>query len=352
MAADDDFPTAVVVLFTCVYILIFLSSVVGNSIVLSVCCKKVERRTSYLKWFIANLAVADLIFTTLTILDLIGFLWTWVGGQVSCKFQSFLVEACYTSSIMTLTLISYERHKAVVEPFNARRIAPENTHRKLIAVWIVSVLVGFPLLFAYRVEQDGSDTITCNNTAFGNLGRQIYYGLHAVCFFLVPLTYMIYAQISIFLTLRSGVFPMQNNLTATTACSDRRLHRKVAKTLAALTLAFVTCWSPFIVVRTLKYFSLTVEGYVWKASQLLILLNTALDPILYGIYGGNLKPFIQRLFRCTKFGSSIRVENISLGELQGGVNWDHTMRQDGKKTWSPLIHRQMEKYMFHELSRR
>lgn len=187
MAADDDFPTAVVVLFTCIYILVFLSPVVGNSIVLSVCCKKLERRTSYLKCFIANLVVADLTFTTLTILDLISFLWTWVGRQVSCKLESFLVDACYTASIITLALISYERHrKAVVEPFNARLTAPENTHRKLIAVWIVSVLVGFPLLFAYRTKQDGSDTITCNNTVFGNLGRQIYYGLHAVCFFLVP----------------------------------------------------------------------------------------------------------------------------------------------------------------------
>lgn len=86
---------------------------------------------------------------------------------------------------------------------------------------------------------------------------------------------MIYAQISIFLTLRYGVFNFRSKTTL------QRRRRALIDVLAALTLAFVTCWSPFVVVRTLKYSSLTVEGYVWKASQLLILLNAALEPILY-----------------------------------------------------------------------
>jgi len=63
----------------------------------------------------------------------------------------------------------------------------------------------------------------------------------------------------------------------------------------ALTIAFAICWSPFTIVRALIYFHLTDEGYVWRFSQILILSNTVLDPILYGIYGGKLKPFLKRL---------------------------------------------------------
>ena len=92
---------------------------------------------------------------------------------------------------------------------------------------------------------------------------------------------MVYVQIIIFRTLHSNVFPRQNAFTTTS--SNRGMYRKVTKTLGALTFALVMCWSPFIVVRTLTYFSyLPSKGYVWRASQAPILLNAAVNPILYG----------------------------------------------------------------------
>ena len=280
MATSDGFPTAIVVAFSCVYFLIILISIAGNSFVLYLCFKLKRPRCS-LKWFIANLAIADLAYTTLSIMDIISFLWAWIGGQISCKLQSFVIVACYTTSIMTLVVISFERLKAVVKPFNARFIAPVGALRKLIALWAGSLIIASPLLYAYQTQMDTTGTLYCTNATFGSLGRQIYYSIHAVCFFLFPLIYMIYAQKRIFLSLRSGTFPTRN---AFAVCTNR--HHKVAKILAALTVAFAICWSPFMVVRTLMYFHLADDGYVWRASQLLILLNTALDPILYG---GNLR---------------------------------------------------------------
>ena len=230
---------------------------------LSLCYKR--RGSSSLRWFIANLAIADLTFALLSILDIISFLWTWVGGQVTCKIQCFWIEACYTTSIMTLVLISFQRIKAVLHPFNARLSNAEGAKRKVVALWIGSFVVCSPLLYACQVTLDLSGQIICTNKPFGYLERQIYYSIHAVCFFIVPLMYMIYAQTAVFLALiRSSrrVF----------ATSYTNRHRKVAKTLAALTLAFIICWSPFMIVRTLMYFHLLSEGLVWRASRLSFLL--------------------------------------------------------------------------------
>ena len=149
---------------------------------------------------------------------------------------------------MTLVLISFERLRAVVEPFSTRFITPEGAHRKLIALWVSSVIIASPLLYAYQARVDYNGMVFCTNIKFGDMGRQIYYSIHAVCFFIFPLIYMIYAQKNIFLSLRSGVFPTRNALE--TACVVKR-HHKVAKILAALTVAFAICWSPFMVVRTL-----------------------------------------------------------------------------------------------------
>lgn len=146
---------------------------------------------------------------------------------------------------MTLVLISFERLQAVVEPFRARFIAKESVHRKLIAIWVSSIIIASPSLYAYEAQVDASNAVFCTNIKFGDMGRQIYYSIHAVCFFIFPLIYMIYTQRSIFLSLRSGVFTTRNALE--TVRTVQR-HHKVAITLAALTVAFAICWSPFMVV--------------------------------------------------------------------------------------------------------
>lgn len=292
MAANDGVLSIPLVVFGVTYYsLMFILSTLGNSFVLFICYKTIKRRPSSLKWFIANLAVADLTFALLSTFDLISYVWTWVGGQLSCKLQSFSIETCYTVSMTTLVLISFERLKAVVEPFSVRLSTRETVYKKLISSWVLSVVAASPLLYAYQSHADNSGAVICTNNTLGDLGRQIYYGIHAVCFFVVPLIYMIYAQSAIFLTLRSNVFLTQNTFST----SHTKRHLKAAKPLVALTIAFAICWSPFTIVRALIYFHLTDEGYVWRASQLLILSNTVLDPILYGIYGGKLKPFLKRL---------------------------------------------------------
>ena len=247
MATSGGFPIALVATFTCVYFLIFLSSIVGNSFVLWLCYKLKRQRESSLTCYIANLAIADVAFTVLTIFDLT---WTWVGGEISCKLQSFVIEACYSTSILTLVLISFERLKAVVDPLRVRLITRENMLRKLIAVRSVGAVVASPLIYAYQTQTDDTGTISCTNIVFGDLARQTYYTIHAFCFFLVPLVYMIVVQKRIFLSLRSSV---ASNTSNTIASMRYKRHYKVAKVLAALTIAFVICWSPFMVTRTLLY---------------------------------------------------------------------------------------------------
>ena len=288
-----------VVFGSCFYFVAFALSISGNCFVLRICYRK---RASSLKWFIANLAVADLTFALLSIFDVISGFWHWVGGQVSCKIQGFLIEACYTTSIMTLAVISYERVKAVVHPFNARFIDSVKASKKVVSLWIISLAIGSPLLHAYRiVREEESDKVICSNEPFGDLEKQIYYGIHGVCFFIIPLMYMVYAQSTIFRTLRSRVQRFPGQSCVNTSLTFR--HRKVAKTLTALTLAFVICWSPFMIFRTLRYFHLWYERDAWRTSQLLMLLNTGLDPILYGIYGENLslKQIFGGIVKCFSF---------------------------------------------------
>jgi len=128
---------------------------------------------------------------------------------------------------------------------------------------------------------------------------------------------MLYAQFTIFRTLRSRAqsFSGQSCLHTTLTCR----HRKVAKTLTALTLAFVICWSPFMIFRQLMYFHLSNERHVWRSAQLLVLVNSALDPILYGIYSENLssKQVLGGFVKCFGFiRTSARVRIFTTTETK------------------------------------
>ena len=300
MSANEDFPLWMEVFLVIFYSTVFIMSAVGNAWVIVTCHKNLKQRHFPLMWLVANLAVADLLFTLLTIFNVISFFWRWVGGDISCKLQGFFVEATYTTSITTLGVITFQRLKAITHPFNARMESwARKEYIKLAIIWFLCLVVCSPLVHIYRVETQENGAIVCVNTTWGNTGRQIYYSLHAAFFFAIPLCYMIRTQTVINRALRTSVVPVISN---SFIHNSSQRHRKVARTLVALTIAFVICWSPFMITRTLMYFHLASSGLVWRASQLLICLNAALDPILYGYYGENLKSAFKRVVTCNFAG--------------------------------------------------
>lgn len=294
MERSDSFSSILVVLFSGFYSFVFILSTVGNIWVLVTCYKTLKQRHSPFMWLLANLASADLCFTILTIFNSIAFLWQWVGGNITCKLQGFLIEASYTSTIITLLTISYERLKVTSNPINALvKRWPEKQYFKLIIIWSCSLLICLPLLFIYRVETQ-QNSVMCLARKRTNFFPQIFYSVHTTIFFVAPLVYMIYTQSCIFRTLRVASIPTTAFIT-----HSKQRQRKIAKTLSALTIAFVICWSPFMVIRTLIYFSLASPDFAWKMSQLLIFLNSGLDPLLYGYYGGHLTSCLRPRLTCS-----------------------------------------------------
>ena len=125
----------------------------------------------------------------------------------------------------------------------------------------------------------------------GKYWPKIFYTLHSSLSFIAPLLYMIITQTQIRRVLRSRVQTINNTLMER---EFNRRHKKVATTLVALTTAFVICWSPFMVTRTLLYYHLASYDLIWTGSQLLVCLNAAV-----GSFGRF--PFSQN-FRNFRFG--------------------------------------------------
>ncbi|RMX57803.1 hypothetical protein pdam_00006765 [Pocillopora damicornis] len=222
-------------------------------------------------------------------------IWRWVGGNVICKLHAFLFDTSYNTSITTLVVIAYLRLKAITDPFNSRSQNFSNKeYIKIVLIWCMCLVISSPTASMNKVETDEDGKLICTNTSWGSTGREIYYIVHAILFYIIPLFYMIVTQRKIFRSLRAIAIPMCNSHIINT----NQRHKKVAKTLAALSLAFFSCQSPFMIFRLLMYSNLVSPSLVWSVTQMMICLNVALDPLLYGYYGENLKSKVRRFLRC------------------------------------------------------
>ena len=306
-------------IFYCLYAVVFTLAFVGNNFALVTCYKTYKVTTSVLLCYIASLALADLMFTLLSIFDLIAFIGNgdWFGGNLVCKIQSFLIESCYTVSILTLVAISYERLKAVSSPVLAR--AQRKTERTIIlkVIWIIGVASCGPLIYAYYVKkEEETGKSLCVNENMGDIGRQIYYAIQAGLLFLLPLGFMSWAHVRIFQHLSSHA-KTRNSLTTDTR--DGLKQRKVTKMLALVTLIFFICYGPFMVIRALRYFYIYNGDEVWRLGQMMIFGQAAVNPIIYCFYSKQFRFSFKDLLRCRFSMKEARKQKTSFNRSNPSV---------------------------------
>lgn len=139
------------------YGIILVLSIVGNTTVIHIIrTRRSIRKTSYIL-LVFNLAICDVITPTLSI----PFDWAyedfghkWIFGKVLCPVLWPLQTLFSTSSVLTLTMICYDRYRAVVHPFKARRVTKTHIKRCIFAIHLISLIFMVPYAVVLRQEGD------------------------------------------------------------------------------------------------------------------------------------------------------------------------------------------------------
>ncbi|XP_073257606.1 QRFP-like peptide receptor [Porites lutea] len=287
-----EYPLALIVGYVILYAVFFTVAFFGNIMVLLTCYRKYRSSRSILLCYISSLAAADLLFAILSTIDVsYFFLHDWPGGNALCKIQGTLIEISYTASILTLVAISHERSRSVRSTSLARNRSVAQQTIVIKILWIVAIVVCAPLFYGYATKEENGKQL-CLNTTWGDSGRQTYYMLQAVLIFVCPLMYMIWAHWKILRVLQTHI-----RNTAGMGSVESKQH-KVTKMLAVVTLVFFCCWSPFIIVRALRYFYAYEGNEVWRLTQLIIFGNSAANPILYCFYSAQFRRSFKEILRC------------------------------------------------------
>lgn len=146
-----EVPPAVIALLSCWYGAVSLVSVLGNVCVLLIVGTSRRMRT-VTNYFIANLAVADIIIGLFSVPFQFqaALLQRWVLPHFMCAFCPFVQVLSVNVSIVTLTAIAFDRYRAVVHPLKART-SKLSAKVAILAIWAFSAAVGLPYAVALRV---------------------------------------------------------------------------------------------------------------------------------------------------------------------------------------------------------
>ena len=299
----DRLSTGVLVGYLIFYGLVVGWAIIGNTFVIIAVCKY-RYMQKKMNIFIANLALSDLLFALLSAFDCVAYLQDgWYSGNISCKIQSCLIEVGYTASILTLAVMSLERYLAIC------RSQPSTGGKRtvamlLISIWVFSFMFCSVLFYAYRVR-DFSKAIKrplCVNDAWPNSSRLAFYVTHSVVVYLLPLILMAWAHLRILRTINAHRVPsVTGHLPGQKARTGSMKKRRAVRLLKTITVVFFVLWTPFIFVRLIKYFDVSVNTWLWKASQLLILSSTSVNSLIYAYLCRSFRNCFRDLLRSCLF---------------------------------------------------
>ncbi|XP_026151605.1 C-X-C chemokine receptor type 2 [Mastacembelus armatus] len=299
-----------------IYMIVFLFSLVGNSVVVYVVCWMKKGRAST-DIYLMHLAMADLLFCLTLPFWAVDAHSGWIFGNFLCKVLSGFQEASLYSGVFLLACISVDRYFAIVR---ATRVL--SSHHLLVkvvcsVVWLAAGILSLPVAIRREsMQAEDLDQTICYENLTGESSNQWRVSMrvlrHTMGFFL-PLVVMAVCYGWTMVTL----FHTRN-----------QQKQKAMRVIMAVVLAFILCWMPYnitVLIDTLiRGKSLEVETcetlyrveVMQNVTQVLAFLHCAVNPVLYAFIGEKFRN--QLLLSLYKHG--LISKRLQMAYRKGSVN--------------------------------
>ncbi|XP_077521931.1 G-protein coupled receptor 83-like [Amblyomma americanum] len=243
------------VLVILLYGLVVLVSLFGNTLVCHAVLRSRKMRTKT-NVLIANLAVSDLLMTTLSIpLSASRFLLdNWPFGEALCYLAPFLQVTFVYVSTLTMAWIACDRYGVIVHPLRLRRLCP--AHGAIACIWTLAGALSLPhavfnrvvSLFTYRTLVRSQVQYPAPSVTF----RQWLTLATFLTQYALPLAltaFMCY-RVSRALWAHKAL----GALTRKQQALHTRSKRKSLKMLVLVVACFAVCWLPLNVYHLVAHF--------------------------------------------------------------------------------------------------
>ena len=294
----------------------------------------VKQMHTLTNFYLANLAVADLFYVmlqlgsyTITYALSDGLrIATIFRTDAECGFFWSAIYMTYFTSLCLVTLVSMERFLAICYPLKHRRM---NSQKRSIALVIIAWTIGIGM-GAFIARALGSIVRFCFIWPPGERWQKfpnLIYGCWTSNQFFTDALYI--AQTIPFVVALTGNTFMYGKIISrlsnreVSKTQDRRRHSnadKIRNTVARMLIAngiiFLLCLAPFQFVNVLEFVQFKSgirvldpnesQGLRWFAT-ILLLLNSAINPYVYGIANKRYRKAFIKAFSCGKIDNMTTV---------------------------------------------
>lgn len=291
---------------------IFLLSSLGNSAVVIVIIKHRQLRT-VTNAFIMSLSLSDFLTAILCLPFSFVMLFSkdgiWMFGDHFCVANGFFNTCFGIISILTMTLISFDRYYAIVRQPQAK-IDRQKATRLLIAVWLTAVIFALPwyLLTSTPSEIHKRGFYHCMyvfHSGTSRLGTAYSICLIIVCY-LLPFSLMCFCHYNICKTVRLSEIRVR---PVTTYAYLLRFYSetRTATTVLIMIVFIVFCWGPYCLLGLVT----AVGNYTFNPAMDTVAIwlawaNGAINPLIYVMRNPN----ISMLLGCSR-EEGYRTRNIA-----------------------------------------
>ena len=257
---------------------------IGNLMLIYTALRWPEMRTPC-NYLIVNNASADLCVVLIGApMRIVEVYHGWPLGELACQILAPTQDVFVVVSVLTYTLIAWERHRAVLTPFK-----PKLTLRTIkiasVSIWIVSYLsTGLPIALHCNLHTI-QGTPRCLATFTSDITRQIYESYLVIFFIILPLLFQTYAYSRVVHCLRrKGV---ERSFSGSTRGSVKRKSkkRKLIRVTILMMILFQVCYIPRGVLMLLYEFAteLTTHPFFGRIDLFFMALyyaKHAINPII------------------------------------------------------------------------
>ena len=302
-----------------IFIIIAISTVVGNTLVLATTWKERKLHQPN-KYFIACLAVADLLVGTLVaplklyIINL-DFEARHNLSVSLCRFIVWVETLTLFGSIYTLAFISYDRFLKISKPLQYKsKMTTSKSLKMIFTIWLISnALAGYA-----ASPYSGSVGILKTGRYFGcsepdsRDNSKIFYLFLMISGVFLPFLFILNMYTLIFVVahkrqkrLRNGELGESRNhqIRQSTFCQDL----KVIRMLLVVLGMFIFCWFPFVIYNFLILYypdvidldnkSLTYRYFVLISIEVVELLPLFNSAVIYACLDQTYKEAFKSLFQ-------------------------------------------------------
>ena len=282
------------------YVTIFLVGLIGNVVMCYVIISK-KRQHRGIHLLTLNLAVSDLIVLLLYLPAEMyqmesGRLWDL--GKTTCQMIYCVNSITVNASIGTLIVITRDRYIAVTKPMSIARRTNSLIKVFIGIVWMVSIFLTIPLFLVADIDS-GYCTEKWPNLEIQNT----YWITVFVVQFLLPLFFLSITYSIIITRMHSK----ENIPRVTIAFQQRRKtqQKQMLKMSITLVIAYTLCVSPqhtfyFSSLAYKQFASMSIANYLFTIANFMMILNSALNSVIYGALNNDMKKLVQNLVLCQK----------------------------------------------------